>query len=161
MKRFSARFWWAWALVLALLPGGCKKPKQEDPGPTRTIQEGGGPGVVGVFPSVERTVTAVELKQFYFYYNEMCENKTIPKKLSDMKSLQLKAQKYYKAIEDGDLVVCWGGNTQALGGNPGGTVLAYGKGVLEKPGAVLMLNGDVNPQMTPEEFKKAPKAGGK
>ena len=44
-------------------------------------------------------------------------------------------------------------------GNPGSTILAYGKEVPEKPGAAVMVSGQIVARMTPEEFKATPKAG--
>ena len=161
MKRIHAASWWVCLLVLPLLAGGCKKPKantEEDPSP-KTTHQGGGPGVGSVFPAVGRTVTSVELQQFWFFYDQMCESGSPPKKLTDMTTLRTQGQKIYQAIEEGDIVVCWGANTKALGGNPGSTILAYGKEVPEKPGAAVMVSGQIVARMTPEEFKATPKAG--
>jgi hypothetical protein len=150
---------WAAALLLAVLAAGCKKPNTEKPqenGPSRDDVQN---AILKNIPAAHRAVTALELKQIWVYYDELCEGGVGPAKLDDMKSLRLQAPKYYKLIEDGDVVVRWKANTRALGGEPGRTVLAYDKDVPTEHGPVLMLNGDVVPNMFPDEFKTLKMAG--
>jgi len=64
----------------------------------------------------------------------------------------------YSSVKNGDIVVVWGAETQ-----DGATdkVLAYEKKAPESGGYVLMQDGTTVKKLTAEEFKSAPKAGGK
>jgi hypothetical protein len=145
------------------LLSGCKKPQaktEEENTPPRTIIEGGGPAVGNVLPAVGRKITDNDLRNFYFYYNEMCMNGSPPSKLEDMMDFQRQARPQMLApFREGDIIVFWKANTNRFGGNPGSTILAYEKNVPEKGGPVLMMNGTIVDFMSAADFKDAPKAG--
>jgi hypothetical protein len=88
------------------------------------------------------------------------KNKRGPKNL---KELQGKAQGYPNAIEmmkSGELIVQWGAPLSPEGATAD-AVLAYLKTVPEQGGRVLMQDGRTIKKMTADEFKAAPKAGGR
>jgi hypothetical protein len=67
----------------------------------------------------------------------------------------------FENLKSSGVVVVWGAplpdTKEEPGGSPDEDVLAYGKDVPEKGGAVLLLNRTVR-SMTADEFKAAPKA---
>ena len=63
----------------------------------------------------------------------------------------------YERVKDGDVVVVWGAPMQEGASDK---VIAYEKAAPESGGYVLMQDGTTVRQMTAEEFKAAPKAGG-
>jgi hypothetical protein len=67
----------------------------------------------------------------------------------------------FERLKSSGIVVVWGAalpdTREEPGGSPADDVLAYGKDVPEKGGAVLLLNRTVR-RMTADEFKAAPKA---
>jgi hypothetical protein len=63
-------------------------------------------------------------------------------------------------IKSGDLINQWGAPLSADVG-PADAVLAYVKTVPEQGGNVLMQDGKTLNKMTADEFKAAPKAGGR
>jgi len=86
-----------------------------------------------------------------------------PRGIDDMKTLKTMALPTMEALRNGDIIVMWGATLPDLKEEPGQStapeILAYGKDVPEKGGYVLHLDRTTS-QMTPEEFKAAPKAAG-
>ncbi|MBN9518530.1 hypothetical protein J0H58_08430 [bacterium] len=98
-----------------------------------------------------------EIHSMYQGYTR--DHKKAPRKLSDFDHpYEPGAVNGYAALRDGACVMYWGGSLP--GPNAGSTVLAYEKSVPEKGGLALFQNGTVK-QVTADEFKAAPKAGGK
>jgi hypothetical protein len=76
-----------------------------------------------------------------------------PARLTDLEPYEPANIYGYAALNNGDLVMLWGGSAGS-----GPAVLAYEKDAPQQGGAVLLQDGTVK-HMTAEEFQAAPKAG--
>ena len=87
-----------------------------------------------------------------------------PANVKDLAAVEAIAGNGLEGARKGDVVIQWGARLPDTDEEPGHSdsaeVLAYGKEVPEKGGYVLLLNRVVK-KMTADEFKAAPKAGGK
>ena len=82
-----------------------------------------------------------------------------PTRVADLAQLRSIYPAGYEAVKSGDIVILWGATIRGEGDERGNdeVVAAYEKSVPTVGGYVLLTNGDVK-QMTPDEFKAAPKA---
>ncbi len=89
------------------------------------------------------------------------EFKKGPQKLADLARYENGYPLGYEAVKSGEVVVVWGAKMiieEGGGGNTGTTdVVAYLKKVPTEGGAVLLQNNTIK-DMTPDEFRAAPKA---
>jgi hypothetical protein len=149
-------------LCLALLPGCKKKPaaaQADNPPPPAPAEPNGGglqprgvnPGVMSMLPSVGRLNPSNDLRQIGLFY---LANGRSPSRLEDMADLKRDMPLVYQAIEDGVYVVYW--NAPMNGSSR--AILGHVRDAPTKGGVVLLLDGSVT-NMTPEEFKAAPKVG--
>ena len=83
--------------------------------------------------------------------------KKAPSKPADLGQYEPTYPDAFQGLTNKIVVSQWGQGL-STGGNAGNTVLAYEKDVETKGGWVLMQDGSVK-EMTPEQFKAAPKAG--
>jgi hypothetical protein len=85
-----------------------------------------------------------------------------PRKIADLSAIPSGGTELDE-VRKGEIVVQWGAKLPDTNEEPGlaksPEVLAYWKHVPEKGGQVLMLDRTVK-EMTPDEFRAAPKAGG-
>lgn len=140
------------ALLLAL--AGCKKPKptqpEADEGPSkRDIVR----GIGRELPIVQRGLAGADLRTLAQLYIFASQAGTPPKKVEDLKELDAQT---VKAIKEGDVIVVWNASANTT---PGGAVIAYEKDVPTRGGMAATFDGSVR-QMTPQEFKAAPKVAG-
>jgi len=103
--------------------------------------------------SVRRNVFANDLKNIGLAYLTVAATGQPPRSAAD---LGQDIRQQLLSIKDGTLVIFWGANPNLP--EASNTVLGYVKDVPEKGGVVLMLDGSIRQNMTPEEFKAAPKA---
>lgn len=147
-------------LLAGICSAGCNKfkDKPDDLPPPKTISAipgtGAQPAIVANTPVLDRTLAANELRNIQMLY--FSDNEVIPPpgNADEFKDLQKESPKLHQKVKEGHYVVIWKANR-----NPGDAVLAYWKEVPTKGGPVVLVNGTVIPNMSPEEFKKAPKAG--
>jgi hypothetical protein len=150
--------------VLLLVPG-CRKSKTntDDEGPKnnpiRDVQnQGGGPGVGGVLPSVGRIVQENDLKQFALWYLT-CASEGTPPANMDALAKDLQMSQLYNKLKDTDIEVYWGSNPARATAGSSNTILAYSKSSLTKNPQkipVAMLDGSAR-TMTKQEFDNAAK----
>ncbi len=86
-----------------------------------------------------------------------------PRNLADLGAIQGVGGTEAEEVRMGNIVVQWGAKLPDISEEPGlvssPEILAYWKDVPEMGGHVLMLDRTIK-EMTPEEFKAAPKASG-
>ena len=155
----------ACALALALLVPGCKrtKVKSDDEGPKNNPisdvrNQGAGPGVGAVLPSVGRVVEENDLKQFALWYLTACDSGAPPANM-DALAKDLSMSQLYNKLKDTDIEVYWGSVPVRATAGTSNTVLAYSKSSLTKNPAkipVAMLDGSAR-TMTKQEFDSAAK----
>jgi hypothetical protein len=152
-------------LALALLVPGCKKAKvssdssEEGPknNPISDVRnQGAGPAVGAVLPSVGRAVTLNELKQFSLWYLNRTDSGAPP--TMDALARDPEMASIHKLFQEGDVHVYWGASYRNAPGGTSNTVLAYSKSAEAKGGPipVAMLDGSAR-AMTKQEFDNAPK----
>jgi hypothetical protein len=156
----------ACALVLALAVPGCKKAKvksaDDEPvnNPISNVRnQGGGPGVGAVLPSVGRAVTLKELKDFALAYQTLVSldpNGRGPASLDAMPDFVRDSPKGAQAIKDGDIIVHWGATPVQAAAGSSNTVLAYVKDAPTKGGPVALLDGSAR-NVTKQEFDQLAK----
>jgi hypothetical protein len=160
------------ALPLVLTLAGCKEgaatpsagPTGAKPAPAAAEAPGkpaaAGPskedirkGIGKQLPLVQRGFAQLDLQNIAKLYAADALAGTPPKKVEDLAGLE---PRVVQAIKGGQYVVLWNASPNA----PGSAVVAYEKEVPAAGGMVATLNGAVN-RMTPQEFREAPKAGGR
>jgi hypothetical protein len=84
-----------------------------------------------------------------------------PKNVAALSQFHLVGERGYEAVKSGKVVVLWGarmpGEGEVAEGKAPKSVIAYEKNTPNVGGYVLLQDGTVE-QMTPEQFKAAPKA---
>ena len=90
-------------------------------------------------------------------------HKRPPAKVADLQALKTMASPAVAKVNNGEIVVEWGAKLPSLNEDAGSPaapeILAYGKDVPTQGGYVLHLDRTVS-EMSADEFKAAPKAGG-
>jgi hypothetical protein len=158
-------------LVLALAVAGCKegaakpsagpagaKPAPAAGNPSKPAAEGPSKedvrkGIGKQLPLVQRFDAGKDLRTLAQLYYADYLSDTPPKKVEDLRDLPASV---VNAIKQGEYVVVWNAGKTT----PGNAVIAYEKHVPAAGGMVATLNGVVT-RMTPQEFREAPKAGGR
>ena len=98
-----------------------------------------------------------ELRQIWMMYRGgKASQGQIPARLADLKKYQQMYADGYRALEHGECVVFWGLDLNSAADNA--VILAYEKTTPQSGGSVLLTDGTVQ-EMTPAEFRTAPKPG--
>jgi hypothetical protein len=153
-----------WLSVIVSLLGCQPKPEvspkleaaPQPPAPPVALRDGGvGAGVTKSISSVNRVVFANHLKNIGTAYQVAANLGKPPASVADLDPNDIRQQLPF--LKDGTFVILWGSDPQNAPGGASNTVLGYIKDVPENGGVVLMLDGTLRPNMTPAEFKAAPK----
>jgi hypothetical protein len=94
-----------------------------------------------------------DLRHLGLYLQSHGRNGRSPSKLDELADLKRDLPQMYRAIQDGAVVVYWNAPL-----SPAEAVVAYERDAPTRGGAVLLADGSVL-QLTPEEFRAAPRAG--
>ncbi len=150
------------ALSLCLFAGCQKKaaPMAGATAPAPTPNGGGlqppgvGAGVSKMLPAVGRAYAGNDLKQIALYYKMYGDGTRSPSKLEDLPDLKRDLPRVYQGIQDGVYVVYWGAPPTTAGN----AILAHVRDAPTTGGVVVRFDGSID-NMTPEQFKAAPKVG--
>jgi hypothetical protein len=96
----------------------------------------------------------LDLAEFIKWYPK--EHKRVPSQAAELAAVEPLYPTAHLGVVSKQIVYLWGVGLSS-GGPAGDTVLAYEKDVEAKGGWVLMQDGTVK-EMTPDQFKSAPKA---
>jgi hypothetical protein len=147
------------ALMLCLVVVGCskKRMRQEEDEVIKTITfqpgTGAGPAVMKVTPIADRTAAANDLKSIW---TVAMADTTVPPpgSLEQFVDLRRENSRLYNGVKEGHYVICWKADR-----NKPKAIFAYQMEAPEKGGPVVLVDGTVIMNMTPQEFQNTPKGG--